>query len=136
LHFWFPDRCASEIVIIQPTNHSEVIRSFPNRLKNTHRIWENSASVMFCELTSNPGKYLSVSFQRKSHLPMNVEPEASAEGIALQKNSVHGGTIQQRNLMPQNSTLENVVAGVSNCRGTGHLKVLHYRGTGYLEIPS
>jgi len=67
--------------------------------------------VLGLVMISNLVALLSVSFQRKSHLPLNVEPEVSTEGIALQKNSVHGGTIQQRNLMPQNSTLENVVAG-------------------------
>jgi hypothetical protein len=45
LHFWFPDKCASEIVIIQPTNHSEVIGSFPNRLKRyTQNLGELSIS--------------------------------------------------------------------------------------------
>jgi hypothetical protein len=48
---------------------------------------------MFSELTSDPGKYLSVSFQRKSPLPLNVEPEVSVEDIALQKKGMRGGTI-------------------------------------------
>lgn len=83
-------------------------------MQTTEQVYQQQSEIrvaLWSVLTSNPVALLSVSFQRKSHLPMNVEPEASAEGIALQKNSVHGGTIQQRNLMPQNSTLENVVAG-------------------------
>jgi hypothetical protein len=86
---------------------------------------------MFCELTSNPGKYLLVSFQRKSHLPLNVEPEVSAEGTLCMGVPYSRGIWCHR-IAPWRMLL----LGVSNCRGTGHLEVLHYRGTGYLEIPS
>jgi len=67
--------------------------------------------VLGLVLISNLVALLSVSFQRKSHLPLNVEPEVSVEGIALQKNCMHGDTVLWGNLMPGNRTLENVVAG-------------------------